>query len=257
MTRIPGKFVWFECVTRDLAKSQAFYGEVLGWKVESFPMGPGASYDMIRAGASKDDTIGGWTALEAKDPRPPHFISYVSVDDVDATLVAVTKAGGTIAAPAFDVPTVGRMAAVIDPTGAAFMLYSGASGDDAPDEPGWKAGRFYWNELLTDDPAKALAFYKAVFGYTSKDMDMGPMGTYYVLEKGGIPRGGIMKTQMPGAPSNWLPYVAVDDADATAQRVTRNGGKVIVEPSDIPGIGRFAVATDPQGATFAVIRPAT
>ncbi len=251
MSRIPGKFVWFECATRDLPRSQAFYGEVLGWKAEVFPMGA-ESYTMIKA----DTTIGGWTALDAKDPRAPHFVSYVSVDDVDATLARIAPAGGTIAAPAFDVPSVGRMAAVVDPTGASFMLYASASGDDEADAPGWKAGRFYWNELWTDDPNQALRFYAEVLGYSHKAMDMGAQGTYHVLEHGGVPRGGIM-TAPAGVAAHWLPYVSVDDADAAAKRAARHRGTVELAPTDIPGIGRFAVVRDPQGARLAVIRPAS
>src|SRR5256885_11166083 len=75
---LPGKFVWFELVSRDARKAQAFYGEVFGWKVEPFPMGNGA-YEMIYAG---DTMIGGY-AQPAGERQPSHWISYVSVEDVD------------------------------------------------------------------------------------------------------------------------------------------------------------------------------
>jgi hypothetical protein len=58
-----------------------------------------------------------------------------------------------------------------------------------------------------------------------------------------------------GAPPNWMLYVAVEDADATASKVTLLGGKVEVAPREIPGVGRFAVFSDPQGAVFAVLQP--
>ena len=54
---LPGKFVWFELVSRDAKKAQAFYGEVLGWKVASFPMG-NVNYEMILAGETLDTMIG-------------------------------------------------------------------------------------------------------------------------------------------------------------------------------------------------------
>ncbi len=250
MSKLPGKFVWFELVSRDARKAQAFYGEVLGWKVEAMPMGA-FTYEMVKVG---DDTIGGY-APPSSDRTPPHWISYVSVDDVDATVAKVTAAGGKVVEAPHDVPTVGRMARIADPQGAELSLFASARNDDAPDAPS-APGRFFWTELWTGDDAGAVAFYQQVFGYCHKDMDMGPAGTYHVLEQAGIPRGGVMKSPQAGVPAMWLPYVAVADCDAAARRASKLGGKVIAEPSDIPGIGRFAILADPTGATIAVIKPA-
>lgn len=247
MSTLQGKFVWFELCTRDAKKAQAFYGEVLGWKVTGFPMGP-TTYEMITAGEA---TIGGYTS--ADKGTPPHWTSYLSVKDIDAAVARVKAEGGKVLEAVKDVPTVGRMVKIADPTGAVLNLYQGANPDD-PDAP-WKPGTFNWNELHTTDPARALRFYKDALGYAAKDMDMGPMGTYHVLEQSGGPRGGIMKAQGE-APTMWLPYVAVDDADAASARAARLGGKVLSPAEDIPNIGRFAILADDQGAVFAVIRPA-
>jgi predicted enzyme related to lactoylglutathione lyase len=248
MSKLQGKFVWFELVTRDARKAQAFYGEVLGWKVTAFPMGP-TTYEMITAGEA---TIGGYDT--AGKGEAPHWTSYVSVADLDAAMAKVKNAGGKVLEAVKDVPTVGRMVKIADPTGAVLNLYQSAS-DDEPDAP-WKAGTFNWNELHTADPARALRFYKEALGYASNDMDMGPMGTYHVLEQSGGMRAGILKAQ-DAAPTMWLPYVAVDDADAAAARAARLGGKVLSPAEDIPNIGRFAILADDDGAVFAVIRPAS
>jgi predicted enzyme related to lactoylglutathione lyase len=243
---LQGKFVWFELVTRDIKKAQTFYGEVFGWKVTAFDM-PDGAYEMITAG---DNTIGGY--VKPDDKSPAHWTSYLSVADVDAALERVTDAGGKVLAPAFDVPTIGRMAKIADPTGATLWLYRGANGDtEGSDKP----GTFAWNELITQNPDAAVAFYQKVAGLTDKPMDMGPMGTYHVLHAGETPRAGVMKAQDPQQPSAWLPYVNVDKADATVERVTRNGGKVLMPAADIPNVGRFAVFTDPSGAAFAVLQP--
>jgi predicted enzyme related to lactoylglutathione lyase len=245
---LPGKFVWFEHLSSDPKKAQAFYGEVLGWKVESFPMGD-FTYDMI---ATKTGTVGGYA--QPKDARTAaHWISYASVTDIDATLKAITAAGGKVVEAAYDVPTIGRMARVADPLGAELSLFQSVDGDE-PDQPA-SHGRFDWNELSTTDPDKALAFYTKVLGYSHKAMDMGPIGTYLVLEKGGVPRAGILKAP-PGVPTGWLPYVTVDDCDAAAARAARHGGQVMAAPADIPGVGRFAVITDVAGAGLGVIKPA-
>jgi uncharacterized protein len=57
-----------------------------------------------------------------------------------------------------------------------------------------------------------------------------------------------------GAPPSWIGYVAVDDVDATTERVKRLGGTVYVPPSDIPNVGRFSVLADPQKAVFALFK---
>ncbi|MBI3155840.1 MAG: VOC family protein [Burkholderiales bacterium] len=116
-------------------------------------------------------------------------------------------------------------------------------------------GAFSWSELMTADPAAAAAFYAELFGWKVEEMDMGT-GPYRVLKIGDTSVGGIMDTP-PGAagmPSAWGCYVTVDDVDATARRCAELGGKVLMAPTDIPQVGRFAVLQDPQGAVLNAIR---
>jgi uncharacterized protein len=115
-------------------------------------------------------------------------------------------------------------------------------------------GIFCWNELMTSDVAGAKAFYGGLFGWRPQDMPMPDM-TYTILQRGSDQAGGLMKHPMPGAPPAWMPYVCVSNVDASAGKIPSLGGKVIVPPQDIPNIGRFAVAIDPQGASFAMITP--
>jgi predicted enzyme related to lactoylglutathione lyase len=254
---LPGKFVWFELVSRDAKKAQAFCREVLGWKVEPFPMGP-FTYEMILAGDTLDTMIGGYTA-SANDRQPSHWISYVSVEDVDATAKATTAAGGKVVAPS-DLPSVGRRARIGDPQGAELCLFKNATGDpaDAPMAhggfPSVTPGRFFWNELHTSDPTKALAFYEKVIGFSHRSMDMGPR-TYHILSKGGVDRGGVTSHLPDGMPPHWLPYVAVDDTDATIARARELGATIPWGPEDIPGVGRFGVLEDPTGAVLAIMKP--
>lgn len=244
---LQGKFVWIEHVSKDPKKAQAFYGEVLGWKIEAAPMG-NFTYEMIKAG---DKTIGGYAT---EGGEQPHWISYLSVDDVDATAKKVAAAGGKLLGDAFDIPTVGRMQRVADPTGARFNLFHSSMGDPADVEQR-PAGHVDWNELLTSDPAKAVAFYEKVFGYTHEDMPM-PQGSYTILNRGGVPRAGLMQTPVPQLPSHWIQYFVVDDCDAAAARATRSGGQLKMPGMTVPEVGRFAVATDPLGAAFGLITPA-
>ncbi len=115
-------------------------------------------------------------------------------------------------------------------------------------------GAFSWSELMTPDPASAREFYGALFGWKFDAMAM-PDGEYGVIKVGEASVGGIMGTP-PGSadmPPMWGCYVTVADADATAKRCTELGGKVIGGPQDIPGVGRFAVILDKQGAALNII----
>ncbi len=114
-------------------------------------------------------------------------------------------------------------------------------------------GRFCWNELMTTDPAAARAFYGTLFGWTYEDgMSDEP---YSILSVGKTEQGGIMPMPPEAAqmPPNWGAYVAVDDVDASARQAEELGGKILLEPRDIPHVGRFCVISDPQGAVLSMI----
>jgi predicted enzyme related to lactoylglutathione lyase len=250
-TPLPGKFVWFEHVSRDAKKAQPFYGEVLGWKVQPFPMGAD-SYDMILAGETLDTMVGGYAAPRS-DGQPSHWIAYVSIEDVDETARAAAANGGKVVEAPYDAPGVGRMARITDPQGAALCLFKSAQGD-RPDAPAPR-GHFFWNELHTTDPTGALTFYEKVVGFSHRSLDMGPGGTYHILSRGGVDRGGVTAHLPPGVAPHWLPYVAVDDVDGTIARARKLGATIPIPPEDIPGIGRFGVLQDPTGAVLAIMKP--
>ncbi len=246
---IPGKFVWYEHVSRDAKKAQAFYGDLFGWKVEPFPMGGGATYDMIKAG---EQMLGGYAAPEGGSAA--HWISYACVESVDDAVKIATGIGGRLVTPAYDVPQVGRMARIADPQGGELCVYTSFSGND-PDVADVPVGTFTWNELHTTDPKAALSFYGKVVGFTHRSMDMGPAGTYFIVGRNGIDRGGVTPHLPPGAQPHWLPYVRVENTDASLARAKKAGAKVLFGPEDIAGVGRFATFEDPTGAVLAIIKP--
>lgn len=115
-------------------------------------------------------------------------------------------------------------------------------------------GAFSWTELATNDVASARKFYGQLLGWQFDDMPS-QHGTYSVITAGGEKIGGIMHTP-PGAegmPPTWGSYITVDDVDARAAGVKKLGGKIVAPPTDIPGVGRFCVIQDPQGATISLI----
>lgn len=248
MSHLPGKFVWFEHASPDVSRARSFYEALFGWHVEAMPVGD-QTYHM----ALVDNVgIGGFRTAPAG--LPSHWISYLSVDDVDRAHAAALAAGARSTLAPTDFGDVGRAAGIADPTGAHLALWKGAQGDRADTEK-TAVGDWYWNELMTPDDRQALAFYEKVFGYTHDSMDMGPQGTYYLLKTGDKMRAGLMKSPMADTPPMWQPYVRVADCDACCAQGQALGAKVVVPPTDIPEVGRFAILLDPLGASIAVIRP--
>jgi predicted enzyme related to lactoylglutathione lyase len=245
---ITGKFVWYELVSKDEQKAQRFYGDVLGWSVKPTPMGSD-TYDMIYAG---DQMVGGYTEPKG-DREPAHWISYVSVDDVDASAKAAQANGGKVIEAPRDVPEVGRMARIADPLGAEFYVFHNPRDTQSESKTG--QGNFFWNELHTRDPEKVLPFYEKVVGFEHRKMDMGPSGAYYIISKEGVDRGGVTAHLAKGVPPHWLPYVYVDQVDDTIAKARKAGGQVPQNAEDIPGVGRFGVVQDPTGAVLAVMKP--
>jgi hypothetical protein len=111
-----GHFYWNELMTRDVDGAKKFYGETIGWSFSSMPSSEG-TYWIAMAG---DKPVCG--IMQMKGDRfegvPPHWFSYVAVDDVDGRLTKVEGAGGEVIRPVFEVPGVGRIAILKDPTGA-------------------------------------------------------------------------------------------------------------------------------------------
>lgn len=114
-------------------------------------------------------------------------------------------------------------------------------------------GRFNWHELMMTDADVSVKFYTQLFGWTVQEMDMGPAGKYRLFNAGGVPVGGAIVAS-PGVPSNWLVYVAIEDTHATVKKVGELGGKVMVPPTEVPGMVHFAIAVDPHGAAFGVVK---
>jgi predicted enzyme related to lactoylglutathione lyase len=248
MSYLPGKFVWFEHVSNDIPKARAFYEKLFGWHTEAMPMPGGDPYSVIHNGAAG---IGGYS--KAPPGVPNQWLSYLSVDDVDASYRAALAAGAKSLMAPMDYGSAGRAATLGDPTGGVFSLWKGAQGDPA-DSAETSVGSWLWNELSTQDDKKALAFYEKVFGFSHDEMPMA-QGVYHVLKQGDKMRGGLTKAMDASTPAMWMQYVKVADCDASAAKATSLGARVVVPPSDIPTVGRFAMFIDPQGAALAVMRP--
>lgn len=253
-TNKPGDYIWYELLTTDAEAAQAFYASVLGWTYADSGQ-PDMDYRIIQAGPN---SIGGVMALTqdmTDHGGRPVWLGYIAVDDVDATVAEIERRGGKVHMPAMDIPMVGRIAMVADPSGAPFYVMKpkgeGKSLAFADDRP--RPGHCAWNELRTSDQTGAWRFYGELFGWRQDgEMDMGPLGKYQFIRHGGV-LGAMMPNVGEMGPPRWNQYFRVEDIDAAKAAVEAGGGQVVQGPDEIPG-GDFSMnCIDPQGAAFGLV----
>lgn len=250
-----GNFIWYDVMVPDMGAAEAFYAEVVGWKMQRFP--GEMPYTVLNLPSGGDRGVAG--VMATPDGARPMWEGYIHVDDVDAFARKAAEAGGAVHREAWDVPGVGRMALVADPQGAMFMLFKPQPPEGAP-EPGPvpedAVGSIGWRELMTSDWQGAFDFYSSLFGWTvDYDFDMGDHGIYRIFSTPGQTRAGGMMNLPAGnpAPTAWGFYFRVDGIDAGAERVKQAGGKVIMGPMEVPDGQYVMVGVDPQGAAFGLL----
>ncbi len=254
-----GEPIWYELLTKDLARATSFYSGLVGWNVVDAAM-PGMEYHLAMLGPA---AIGGMLPLTdemCEAGAMPCWLPYFGVDDVDASVDKAVAGGAVVQMPAFDVPEVGRMAMLSHTQVGMFYVMRGVS-EEASTSFAARApavGHAAWNELASSDPVAAKAFLHDVFGFTKTGgMDMGPLGEYEFLSiAGGEFAIGAVMPLMDGMPvSLWTTYFRIADIDAGAAFVADNGGTVLQAPMEIPGGDYSFVAMDPDGAVFGCVGP--
>src|SRR5579862_8422916 len=108
------KFCWNELITPDAGASSAFYSKLFGWKTEAF--NKGADYVLFK---NSEENTGGMMKMP---DGPSHWLPYVVVTDCEASVRKAESLGARIAVPAKDIPTIGRIAVLVDPQGAALGI---------------------------------------------------------------------------------------------------------------------------------------
>ena len=247
-----GRFAWHDLMTTDLERSRSYYADLLGWTYEDSEIPGVGAYPMIWAAGRS------WGGMvQPKREAPPHWLSHVIVEDADAASVRAEALGGRTLFPPSDIPGAGRFAVIASPGGAPVSAWRPSNPEDDGDVP-MVPGVFCWHQLLASQPEVEAPFFAELFGWQAMSHEVGGLPyTLFQRKDTGKPAGGMLpKPPGSGGPSSWLVYVAVENADDTAARVRELGGSVWVEPSDIPGMGRFLVTSDPEGAMIAFIQPA-
>jgi predicted enzyme related to lactoylglutathione lyase len=263
MSNPVGSFIWYELMTPDPEGAAAFYGPIVGWKIQGHSdpgAGGGVDYRMIVRddggnaggvlGLSPEMTEGGARAC---------WLGYLQTPDVDLAIQAIEADGGRTIMPANDLP-VGRIAMVADPDGVPFYIMNpippeGAPADAKNDVYDRCAPQHVsWNELYAPDINGARTFYAKHFGFAYNDkMPMGEMGDYWFIDHGGETIGAMMQ-KPPQVPAGcWTFYIRVPSIAAAYPQVTELGGQVFAPPMEVPGGDWIINGMDPQGAMFALV----
>ena len=257
MTEYPhGVPSWIDLATPDPAASKEFYGALFGWEYDDQPTDQeGSDYTMATLHGQSAAGMMLLAPEMAASGMPPVWSTYVTVDDIDASVAKVEAANGSVMRPPMDAMEAGRFAVVADPAGAVICLWEAKEhiGAGIVNEH----GAFSWSELITPDPHTVTAFYATVFGWTAETMPL-PSGAYTVFHvQGGNENGiaGAMAPPMDGMPSFWGVYFTVDDAAATVDLAKQLGAQVLMDATQMPGVGTLATLMDPHGAIFSIMAP--
>lgn len=231
-----GAFSWVGLLSGDTERAGRFYGEQFGWKEDAHARG----YCLMRLYGEPVALMYEIADWQRELGAGTNWATFVSVDDIDATVARAVELGGGLAIAPYDAHGAARVAVVTDPLGARLSLWQSLV-ELAP----WRGrvGTCCWNELATDDVDAAGEFYTGLFGW---ELHREPNG-YRIVSNRGVPQGGIRALGARGRP-HWLPYFRVGSVDDALERCAETGGQVAEPPCD----GPVAVVRDREGATFGV-----
>ena len=246
----PGRWVWGDLVTSDVAAAAEFYGKVFGWTFETY--GGENDLDTYTLALANGLPIGGMVFDQrAKKGHVPsaRWIGLVSVPDVAAAAAAVSANGGKVVVPPKMLGERGETAVFQDPEGVPFGAVRSKHGD--PADYAGDVNEWVWLDLWTRDVERATRFYSAVAGHRVVPLEQEGLRSGAHLVSGNYARAGVMRLNDERATPVWLPYVRVEDAKATAAAARAAGGKVLREPVSM-GRAVVAVIADPTGAPVGI-----
>jgi len=246
----PGRWVWGDLVTSDVAVAADFYGQVFGWTFETY----GGKNDLetytlaLADGLPIAGLVFDQRALKDKVPSA-RWIGLISVPDVRAAADAVTKAGGKVMVAPVMLGERGETAVFQDPEGTPFGVVRSRNGD--PADYAGDVNEWVWLDLWTSDVGRAADFYRTVVGYEVLPLQQEGLRKGVHLVSGGFVRAGIMQKNDARDSAVWLPYLRVADAAAAVSKARAAGGKIIREPVSL-GRAIVAIIADPTGAPVGV-----
>ena len=240
-TWLPGKVVWHDLVTPDIAGAKSFYGGLFGWSFDDVS----EDYTLVR---HEGRLIAGMAKLRTTK-YASYWVPLVSVPDVDRAVAGTTGSGGERLVKAFDVPGRGRVAVLRDPQDAVFGVVRTIQGDPVDRVPG--NNEWLWNEVWTSDVAAAGSFYRNLVGYDVSERTVADQ-PYTFLARDGLPRVGLLPKPSPDIGNTWVCYVKVADVDAAVAKVAGLGGNVLMAPTAEVRNGTVAIIADAHGAGLVI-----
>ncbi len=236
----PGKFIWHDLVTSDVASTKAFYGQLFNWTFEQR-----GRYTIV---SLHDKRIGGILDIQPVTPgrHAARWISSLSVSDVDQAVSVVLENGGKIHKGPENILDRGRVALVSDPQGAQLSLIHTKMGD--PSDGPIAEGSWLWHELWTNDPDSSVNFYQELAGYSTVE----ELDSYLILKAEDKWRAGIRNLFNQALEQRWVPVIKVNDVKTISALAKQFGGKVIIEAENPDYADQVALLADPSGALFMI-----
>jgi len=247
----PGKIIWADLVTPDLAVAESFYSGMFGWTFQTIHTGD-VEYAVARA--PDGDAIAGLVKkpLPTDDNRQSAWLTFIAVRDVDAAERTALQNGAKSVSKPKTYAGRGRQAVLADPDGAVFAILSSSSGDPADSLS--PPGEWIWSSLLAQDPDREASFYQTLFRYDPYDLPKEDGAPHIILSSDEFARASVNPLPSGGhRRPHWLNFVRVVSADNAAAKAVSLGGKVLVQPFEDRHGGKVAVIADPAGAPIGVM----
>ncbi len=247
----PGKMIWADLVTPDLAVAERFYGGLFGWTFKNMHTGSMgyaiASFDGRPVGGLLQRTV------PASGHRQSAWLTFFAVRDVDAARRIALKEGAKSVSGPKTYTGRGRQAVLADPEGAVFAVLASSTGD--PSDFLAVPGEWIWSSLLARDPVRDAVFYQKLFDYDVFDIPNDDGAEHVIFSSDDYARASA--NTMPGDSSrhhpHWLNFVRVTDTGAATAKAVELGGRVLVKPHIERHGGKAAVVADPAGAPIGLM----
>ena len=240
--------VWMDLATHSGRDIASFYNAVCGWDAAEGSSEFGGYFMFMSNGVPMTG------AMPTPADQPGGWTTYIQVDDVPSTLEQITAAGGFVFAGPIPIADLGSMAIVADPSGCPFGLWAPETFTGFPLDG--RSGSPVWFELYTKDYEGSKAFFAKALGWNFDIMSNTDEFKYATVSIDGDQVVGIMdfSAEMHASmPGYWNSYFHVADCDEAAAAALKEGGNLLMSPTDTP-FGRMASIKDRNGAIFSVVK---
>lgn len=243
------RFSWSELVTTDPVGAKQFYEAVFGWETKDIQAAGGA-YTILRHEGADIAGLYEMSAEQKEHNTRAHWLSYISVSDVDAVSEKALEMGAQLINAPTDVGSTERISILKDPNGAVLGLQQGAS--TARTDLAKGPGSTCWNEHVASDAEGTMEFYSALFDWEVSDAPDAE-ASHFITQDAEEPVAGVVKPSKKSVAPHWRVYFSVRDLSTVVDSIKESGGVLLEGPEKLAGLGSAAMAADPQGAPFAVV----